>query len=263
MPTKKPNKTEEIIGKIFRDGELAFGLREFDGIDIFDVLEITEEEKGRYYLKDLKSGKTRFVYDEKKETGKPEEIVRQLWLYKLNKHYKYPMDRLETEKSIHFGREVHGKAVDIVVYKADKITPYILVEVKAPTESKGLEQMKGYLNAEGAEIGVWGNGIKRVILYRFYPKEFNDTLPDLPKSDQTIDDLLEAKKTYFDHTTTKVNLKETIDFLDRKTGFLQHEINKVLRMRPLPRLRFLPEKETLQAGRIEEILEQLKKEDGH
>src|SRR3990167_3668519 len=117
MPTKKPNKTEEMIGKIFKDGELAFGLREFDGIDIFSVLEITEKEKGRYYLKDLKSGKARFVYDEKKETGKPEEIVRQLWLYKLNKHYKYPMDRLETEKSIHFGREVHGKAVDIVVYK--------------------------------------------------------------------------------------------------------------------------------------------------
>ena len=211
MPTKKPNKTEEIIGKIFRDGELAFGLREFDGIDIFSVLEITEEEKGRYYLKDLKSRKSRFVYDEKKETRKPEEIVRQLWLYKLNKHYKYPMDRLETEKSIHFGREVHGKAVDIVVYKTDKITPYILVEVKAPTESKGIEQMKGYLNAEGAEIGVWGNGIKRVILYRFYPKEFNDTLPDLPNANQTIDDLLEAQKTYFDYTTTKVNLKETID----------------------------------------------------
>ena len=211
MPTKKSNRAKEIIGKIFKDGELAFGLREFDGIDIFNVLEITEEEKGRYYLKDLKSGKARFVYDEKKETGKPEEIVRQLWLYKLNKHYKYSMDRLETEKSINFGREVHGKAVDIVVYKSDKITPYILVEVKAPTESKGLEQMKGYLNAEGAEIGVWGNGIKRGILYRFYPKEFNDTLPDLPKSDQTIDDLLEAKKTYFDHTTTKVNLKETID----------------------------------------------------
>ena len=211
MPTKKTNKAKEIIGKIFKDSELAFGLREFDGIDIFSVLEITEEEKGRYHLKDLKTGKSRFVYDEKKDSGRPEEIVRQLWLYKLNKKYKYPMDRIDTEKSIHFGREVHGKAVDIVVYKSDKITPYILVEVKAPTESKGIEQMKGYLNAEGAEIGVWGNGIKRVILYRFYPREFNDTLPDLPNADQTIDDLLEAKKTYFDYTTTKVNLKETID----------------------------------------------------
>lgn len=211
MPTKKPNKTEEVIGKIFKDSELAYGLREFEGVDIFSVLEIIEEERGRYYLKDLKTGKSRFVYDEKKESGKPEEIVRQLWLHKLNKHYKYPLDRMDTEKSIHFGREIHSKAVDIVVYKPDKITPYILIEVKAPTESKGIEQMKGYLNAEGAEIGVWGNGIKRVILYRFYPREFNDTLPDLPKADQTIDDLLEAKKTYYDYTTTKINLKEAID----------------------------------------------------
>src|SRR3989338_1745652 len=211
MPTQKPNKSKEIIAKVFRDGELVYGLKEFEGFDIENILRITEEEKGRYYLEDLKTGKSRFVYDEKKGNGKPEEIVRQLWLHKLNKHYKYPLDRMDTEKDIHFGREIHSKAVDIVVYKPDKITPYILIEVKAPTESKGIEQMKGYLNAEGAEIGVWGNGIKRVILYRFYPREFNDTLPDLPKADQTIDDLLEAKKTYFDYTTTKINLKEAID----------------------------------------------------
>ena len=67
MPTKKPNKTEKVIGKIFKDGELAFGLREFDGIDIFKVLDIIESERGRYELTDLKSGKKRFVYDEKKE----------------------------------------------------------------------------------------------------------------------------------------------------------------------------------------------------
>ncbi|MEK7147528.1 MAG: N-6 DNA methylase [Patescibacteria group bacterium] len=211
MPTKKQNKAEEIIGRIFKNGELAYGLREFEGVDIFSALEITEKESGRYYIKDLKTSKSRFVYDEKKGNGKPEEIVRQLWLHKLNKHYKYPLDRMDTEKDIHFGREIHSKAVDIVVYKPDKITPYILIEVKAPTESKGIEQMKGYLNAEGAEIGVWGNGIKRVILYRFYPREFNDTLPDLPKADQTIDDLLEAKKTYYEYTTTKINLKEAID----------------------------------------------------
>lgn len=214
MVTKKPNLAEEIIGKIFRDTEMAFGLKEFEGIDIYKILEITEEEKNRYYLKDIKSGKSRFVFDEKKGTGKPEEIVRQLWLHKLNVHYKYPLDRMDTEKDIHFGREIHSKAVDIVVYKNDKITPYILVEVKAPTESKGIDQMKGYLNAEGSEIGVWSNGRKRVILYRPYPKEFDDTLPDLPAADKTIDDLLEEKKTYFEYTTTKVSLKDIVESME-------------------------------------------------
>lgn len=211
MPTKKLSKTEEVIGKVFKDGDVVYGLKEFEGIDIFRALEIIEQERGRYYVKDLKTGQSRFVYDEKKESGEPEEIIRQLWLHKLNAHYKYPFDRMDTEKTIHFGREVHSKAVDVVVFKKDKITPYILIEVKAPSESKGIEQMKSYLNAEGTEIGIWSNGIKKVILYRFYPREFNDTLPDLPKADETIDDLLETKKTYYDYTTTKINLKEAID----------------------------------------------------
>src|SRR3989344_5856861 len=128
MPTPKPTKSKEIIAKIFKDGELVYGLKEFEGFDIESILRITEEEKGRYYLEDLKTGKSRFVYDDKKGNGKPEEIVRQLWIHKLNKHYKYPLDRMDTEKDIHFGREIHSKAVDIVVYKLDKMTPYILVE---------------------------------------------------------------------------------------------------------------------------------------
>ena len=36
-------------------------------------------------------------------------------------------------------------------------------------------------------------------------------MPDLPSADKTIDDLLEEKKTYFEYTTTKVNLKEVVE----------------------------------------------------
>lgn len=194
MATKKRNRVEEVIGEIFKDPEAAFGLKEFEGIEIYRVLEITEVEPGRYYVKDLKSGKSRFVYDKKKDTGKPEEIVRQLWIHKLHAHYKYPLDRIEVERSVHFGREVHSKAVDIAVLKKDKITPYIALEVKAPSEKKGHEQLKSYLNADGVEIGIWSNGKERVILYRPYPKEFDDSLSEIPRSDQSIDDLFEIKK---------------------------------------------------------------------
>lgn len=214
MPTKKTNKIKEIIDQIFRDPEMAYGLKEFEGVDFEKTLEITEEEKNRFYIKDIKSKKMRFVFDEAKQTGKPEEIIRQLWLHKLNAHYEYPFDRMDTEKSIHFGREIHAKAADIVVYKKDKTTPYIIIEVKSPTESKGIEQLKSYLSSEGAEIGLWSNGGKRIILYRPYPKEYNDTLPDLPFADQTIDDLLEAKKTYYEYTTNKADLKEIIESME-------------------------------------------------
>lgn len=207
MPTIKPNRSEEIMGEIFKDQETVYGLKEFEGINIYDVLYISEQEQDRYYIKDLKSNAQRFVYDKNKKTGKPEEIIRQLWLYKLNKHYKYPYERIDTEKSIHFGSKEYARA-DIVVYKKDKITPYIIVEVKIPTEKKGVNQLKSYLSAEGSEIGVWSNGNERVILYRPYPKEFErDSLSDLPSVDQTIDDLFEVKKVWG-------NLTPKFDFIE-------------------------------------------------
>lgn len=197
MPTKKPNRANEIVGKIFRKSETAFGLKEFEGVNIAEALYVTEEAPGRYSVKCLKTGKPRFVYDEEKGTGKPEEIVRQLWIHKLQMHYGYPIERIEIEKSVQFGREVHDKAADILVYKKDRVTPYILFEVKAPSEErKAYGQLKSYLNAEGSPMGVWSNGKERVILHRPYPKAFDDSLSDIPRADQTIDDLFEVKKTW-------------------------------------------------------------------
>ena len=198
MPTAKTNESRKIIDKIFGNPDIAFGLKEFEGIDFNQILKITENQPGRFYIKDLKSGSQKFVYDETKNTGKPEEIIRQLWLYKLNTHYKYPFERIETEKSIRFGREVHAKAADVVIYKKDKITPYIILEVKNPDEKKSIDQLKTYLNSEGSEIGVWSNGKDKVILYRPYPKEFEDSLSDIPRADQTIDDLFEIKRSWGD-----------------------------------------------------------------
>lgn len=206
MPTKKPNKASEVVEKIFRDPEVVHGLKEFENLKLEEILYISQEEKDRYFVKDIKSGKIRLVYDEAKKAGKPEEIVRQLWLYKLNKEYNYPLERIDTEKSIHFGREIHAKAADIVVYKKDKITPYIIIEVKKPDEKKGIEQLKSYLSAEGSEIGVWSNGIEKVILYRPYPREYEDSLVDIPGADQTIDDLFEIKRAWKD-------LKPHFDFV--------------------------------------------------
>lgn len=196
MPTIKPNRTREVIDKVFGDTSVVYGLKEFEDIDLLQALDIIEEEKGIFTIKDLKSGNRKLVLDEAKQKGRPEEIVRQLWLHKLHAVYGYPWERIDIEKSIHFGREIHAKAADIVVYKKDKITPFIIVEVKSPDGKKGVEQLKSYLSAEGSEIGVWSNGKDRVILYRPYPKEFQDTLSDIPRADQTIDDLFEVKKTW-------------------------------------------------------------------
>lgn len=51
-------------------------------------------------------------------------------------------------------------------------------------------------------------------------------------------------------------------FLNRRIYFIQQELNKRLKMRPVPKIKFLAEKLTIEAGQIEKVLEELKKTAG-
>ena len=199
--------TTKIINKIFRDTETLYGLKEFSDIDINTNINIFEKD-GKYFLECLKRERDIQVFNHENNSGNPEEIVRQLWLYKLLNNYKYPKDRIEVEKNVHFGREISAKKIDIVVYHKDKVTPHIVVELKKPKEDEGIEQLKSYLSAEGAPIGVWSNGETSMILYRPYPHEYQ-TLRDIPRIDQTIDDVIEQKVALKD-LKTDYDLKEII-----------------------------------------------------
>ena len=207
--------TEEIFDLVFKDSSVKHGLQEFSQ-GILSKIKAFEKEPGRYYVRCLKREKDIFIYDRNKRIGKPEEIIRQLWLIKLTQEYKYPLARIEVEKSVQFGREVREKSADIVLYKEDKITPYIIFEVKQPDAKKAEEQLKSYLSAEGAEAGVWSNGVQKFILYRPYPKEYITTFRDIPNVHQTWDDLFEEKRTYdklqekFDLTFIVSRLEEMV-----------------------------------------------------
>jgi len=205
-------KTDEILDLVFKDSSVKHGLQEFSK-EILERINAFEKEEGKFCVRCLKRGKDIFIYDKNKKTGKPEEVIRQLWLIKLTQEYKYPLDRIEVEKSVQFGTEVRGKSADIVLYKEDKITPYIIFELKQPNAKKAEEQLKSYLSAEGAEGGVWSNGIQRFILYRPYPKEYITTLSDIPNVNQTWDDLFEEKKTY-DELQEKFHLSFIISRLE-------------------------------------------------
>ncbi|OGL51260.1 MAG: hypothetical protein A3C43_07170 [Candidatus Schekmanbacteria bacterium RIFCSPHIGHO2_02_FULL_38_11] len=211
-PPKERIGTEEIFDLIFKDSSIKHGLQEFSK-DILKKVSAFEKENGRFYVRCLKRNKDIFVYDKNKKMGKPEEVIRQLWLIKLTQGYKYPIDRIEVEKSVQFGREVRTKAADIVLYKEDKVTPYIIFEVKEPNAKKAEEQLKSYLSAEGSEGGVWSNGIQKFILYRPYPKEYVTTLSDIPDVNQTWDDLFEEKRTY-DELKDKFDLSFIISRLE-------------------------------------------------
>jgi type I restriction enzyme M protein len=201
--------TKELIDRIFKEPGIKFELTEFEnlGKPVHDILAIypktasvgKDAGKTKYYLKSFipfSTGNEEVqVYVEGGKSA-PEEIVRQLWVYKLIHQYDYKADEIDLEKGVQFGTEVGTKAADIIVYTdATKVTPKIIVECKKPKRKDGIEQLKSYMNAKGAPVAVWSNGADSIILYRPYPAQFDDTLFDIPKRGQSPKDVLEASKT--------------------------------------------------------------------
>ena len=120
--------------------------------------------------------------------AKPEEVVRQLWLEHLVRHYKYPVSRLAVEVPVTFGRD-SSKRSDIVIWDADRPTvAYCIIEVKAPNARSGKDQLKSYTHATGAPLALWSNGTKPTVWHRKNPNYFVE-IPDLPTATQTIEDI--------------------------------------------------------------------------
>jgi len=221
------NITKELIDRIFKEPGVKYELTEFEalGKQLHDILSIypktattgRDAGKTKYYLKSFipfSSGIEEVqVYVDGGKSA-PEEIVRQLWVYKLIHQYGYKPDEIDLEKSVQFGTEVGTKAADIIVYTDDtKETPKIIVECKKPKRKDGIEQLKSYMNAKGAPVAVWSNGSDSIILYRPYPKEFDNTLFDIPKRGQQPKDVLAARKTLLD-LKREFNFKEIIQGLE-------------------------------------------------
>jgi len=126
----------------------------------------------------------------------PEEVVRQLYVMTLNQDYGYPIDRMELEYAVSFGRE--KKRADIVIFDKDQTTsPYIMVELKKPKLKDGKEQLKSYCNATGAPIGIWSNGDSISFYHRKDPNYFED-ISGIPRADQKLSDILEERWTIKD-----------------------------------------------------------------
>lgn len=219
--------TKEVIDRIFKEPGVRYELTEFEnlGKPIHEILDIRAKTvttgkdagKTKYYLKSFipfSTGNEEVqVYVEGGKSA-PEEIVRQLWVYKLMTQYGYTADEIDLEKSVQFGTEVSTKAADIIVYTdATKETPKIIVECKKPKRKDGIEQLKSYMNAKGAPVAIWSNGSDSVILYRPYPAQFDDTLFDLPKKGEDPKDVLQKKKTLLD-LKRDFNFKKIIQDLE-------------------------------------------------
>jgi len=237
--------TKEIIDRIFKDPATKYKLTEFEnlGKPIHEILTIypktasmgRDSGKTKYYLKSFirfSSGNEEVqVYNEGVKTN-PEEIVRQLWIYKLINQYGYKIDEIDPEASVQFGTEVRTKAADIIVYTDNsKETPKIVIECKEPERKDGIEQLKSYMNAKGAPVAVWSNGSDSVILYRPYPNNFDDTLSDIPRRGCEPKDVIAAKKTIH-QLRNEFNFKKIIQDLEElvlaKSG--NDEFNEIFKL---------------------------------
>ncbi|XOB40261.1 MAG: 30S ribosome-binding factor RbfA [Candidatus Nealsonbacteria bacterium] len=76
---------------------------------------------------------------------------------------------------------------------------------------------------------------------------------------ETTPDLRESK--IFLSVIPDENTNKIIKFLNRNIYRLQQKINKRLHMKPVPKIKFVQDKITKEAERIERILEQLKKKE--
>jgi type I restriction enzyme M protein len=155
-------------------------LRPVDLTELVEIEALLFEKNGRLFF--------RCPVRKKDILAKPEEVVRQLWIARLTKHYGYPLGRLAVEYPITFGRDT-SKRADIVVFDFDRPTvPYAIIEVKQAKFKDGKEQLRSYTHATGAPLALWSDGAQTFVWHRKNPNYFVE-LPDLPTANQTIDDI--------------------------------------------------------------------------
>jgi type I restriction enzyme M protein len=217
--------THQVIDKIFRDPNVRYELNEFEGLGkpIHEMITVyskngTGKQTGKklFYMKPLAplhSGKEEILIYTEDGKSSPEEVVRQLWVYKLINYYNYKPEQIECEIPVQFGTEVNTKFADIAVFRdSTKETVKLLFEIKKPKRKEGIEQLKTYLGAKGNPIGIWSNGIDRLILYRPRNTDF-DTLSEIPKVNEEAKDVLEIKRTLA-QLKTSFNFKKIIQDLE-------------------------------------------------
>ncbi len=175
------------LQKIFSAPDVKHGLSLFNSDEINAVERLIIEQEGKYFIKcQIKN---------KYKMAKPEEIVRQLWIYRLLNEYNYPKERISVKKTINFASQIEPQTVDIIVFQEDLKHYYILFEIKRSDRTAGLGQLKSYCSTESAPIGIWSNGNEIIRLHKEKPNLFVE-IPRIPKISETLRDILTERWTF-------------------------------------------------------------------
>ena len=175
------------LQEIFSAPDVKHGLSLFNSDEIKAIERLIIEQEGKYLIKC--QIKNRY------KIAKPEEIVRQLWIYRLLNEYNYPKKRIGVKKIIYFASQAGSQFADIVVFQEDLKHYYILFEIKMSDRTTGLEKLKNYCSTEGSPIGIWSNGDEIVRLHKEEPNLFIE-IPRIPKISETLRDMLTERWTF-------------------------------------------------------------------
>jgi len=100
------------LTEILRSDANALKLFSAQQINALEASLIADEKNEKLYLNCLRRNKKIQVYSPSKTN--PEEIIRQLYILKLNQDYGYPVENMEIEVSVKMGSA--SKSADIVIY---------------------------------------------------------------------------------------------------------------------------------------------------
>lgn len=103
----------------------------------------TQSDENQFYVQATAQQKARRAL--------PEEIVRQLVILSLIQDYKYSEDRIRIEWPIQMGRT--KKRADIVILGHDG-SVLVVLETKVETDKNSMDQLKSYMQMEGAKYGA-------------------------------------------------------------------------------------------------------------
>lgn len=113
-------------------------------------------------------------------------------------------------------------------------------------ENKRIEKVNSLLEREIGQI------LQREIIFPA------DVLVTLTRVDSTAN-LIETK--VYISVLPDQKADQVMDILKRNIYDIQQKINRKLNMRPIPKIIFVIDKDASKAGRVEELLNQLKKEE--
>lgn len=136
---------------------------------------------GRFYVHCLVRNKQVPLRDD--------EIIKQLWLDRLQFDYLYSIERLRVDVSIPFGLDT-SKRADIVITDFQRPTfVYAVLRTRQEPLRLGKEQLKLHCQALSAPLALWSDGSQFVVWHHKHSNYFVE-IPDLPTATEEIETVI-------------------------------------------------------------------------